>query len=109
MDLMTESVVLRFQGGPTGTFDRYGNAEYGPDRDETWRAWYEPRESDEGVDGGLQVSGYWLYLPLDAPLTASDAVLIAGLEYQVRGEPGKQPGGFLVEGFQKAAVRRVTG
>jgi hypothetical protein len=59
-------------------------------------------------------------LPLDAPLSAADAVvlfgtvdedgdLIGGEDYQVVGEPGRQPGGFIVPGFIKAAVERVTG
>jgi hypothetical protein len=110
MDLMTETVVLRIKGGPTGEYDDYGNEVTGPPVIETWSAWYEPRSSGEDtVAKDQQVFGYWVYLPLDAPLSGADAVLIEGVPYEVDGEPGRQPGGSLVPGFIKAAVKRVTG
>lgn len=110
MSLFTATVLLRFKGEPTGGFDDYGNPIPGPARDELWPAWYEPRSSGEDVSArDQQVYGYWVYLPLAAPLSGADAVSIEGVEYQVVGEPGRQPGGFIVDGFQKAAVERVTG
>lgn len=110
MNLMDQTVVLRFKGAPTGAYDDYGNAVVGPPRDESWAAWYEPRSSGEDTAAkDQQVYGYWVNLPLDAPLTAADAVVIGGVEYQVVGEPGRQPGGFIVPGFIKAAVEKVTG
>lgn len=112
MSLMTETCVLRFSGGPTGGYDGYGNPVVGPSRDESWPCWFEPRGSSEDTSAkDQQVYGYWVYLPLGAPLRASDAVLLPGEEgsFQVIGEVARQPGGFIVEGFQKAAVERVTG
>src|SRR5690625_6796562 len=107
MSLLTEIVVLRFRGEPTGEFDSRGRPILGPDRDEEWPAWYEPRGSTENVDAReQQIWGYWVYLPGDAPLSAADAVVIDGVEYQVVGEPGRQPGGFLVDGYIQAAVQR---
>lgn len=103
MDLMTETVTLRFRGAPTGAVDRYGNAVIGPPRDESWAAWYEPRSSPNE-----EVHGFWLYLPLTANLSDADDVIIAGATYEVMGEPGRHPGGFLVDGFIKAAVEKVT-
>lgn len=110
MNLMDQTVTLRFAGSPTGDFDDYGNAVVGPPHDEEWPAWYEPRSSGEDtVARDQQVWGYWVNLPLTAPLSGADAVVIEGVEYQVVGEPGRQPGGFIVPGFIKAAVERVTG
>lgn len=107
---MTETVILRFAGSPTGEYDDYGNETTGPPRDESWPAWYEPRSSGEDTAArDQQIYGYWVNLPLNAPLSSADAVVIEGVEYQVVGEPGRQPGGFIVPGFIKAAVERVTG
>jgi hypothetical protein len=109
VSIFTHVVTLRFRGVVTGQ-DDYGNDVYGPDRDESWPAWWEPRTSGENTTAQEQVtSGYWLYLQLAAPLTAADAVVIDGREYQVVGEPGRQPGGFAIDGYQKAALERVTG
>lgn len=121
MNLMTEPVGLRLKGGPIpGEYDDYGNPIYGPGATELVYGWYEPRSSGEDVAAkDQQIYGYWVSLPLDAPLTGADAVilfgsvvdgaLVGGEEYQVVGEPGRQPGGFIVPGFIKAAVERVTG
>lgn len=122
MNLMTEPVGLKLRGAPVpGQFDDYGNAVYGPPTVSVVYGWYEPRTSGENTDAAdQQVSGYWVNLPLDAPLAGADAVvlfgtvdgdgqLVGGDDYQVDGQPGRQPGGFLVPGFIKAAVERVTG
>ena len=109
MNLFTGTAVLRSRGVVTGV-DGYGNDLYGPGSDEPWPAWWEPRTSGEDTAAREQyVSGYWLYLPLGAPLTAADVVVLAGVEYEVVGDPGAQPGGFVVEGYQLAALERVTG
>jgi len=109
MSLFTETAFLRRRGEVIGQ-DGRGNDVRGPDVDEASPAWWEPREGTEATSAEEQyVSGYWLYLPLEAPLTGADAVVLHGLEYEVVGEPGRQPGGFTVEGFQKVAVKRVTG
>ena len=109
MSLFTHTAYLKRAGEPGG-YDDWGNPIPGePTRDAT-PAWWEPRESTEAADASQQVvSGYWLYLPEDTDLTAYDAVELAGVDYEVQGEPGRQPGGFIVEGYVKAAVRRVAG
>jgi hypothetical protein len=122
MNLMTEPVGLKLRGQPVpGEFDDYGNQVYGPATTEVVYGWYEPRTSGEDTAAReQQIYGYWVNLPLDAPLSAADAVvlfgtvdedgdLIGGEDYQVVGEPGRQPGGFIVPGFIKAAVERVNG
>lgn len=110
MSLMTETVVLRFRGEETGGFDSRGNPIREPDRDESWPAWYEIKGSTEHEDAReQQIWGFWVYLPLDAPLVGADAVVIDGVEYRVVGEPGRQPGGFIVEGYIRAAVEKWTG
>lgn len=111
MDLMTETVTLRVKGQPIpGEWDDYGNPKIGDPHDDLWPAWYEPRSSGEDTNAkDQQIYGYWVSLPLEAPLTGADAVVIEGVEYQVVGEPGRQPGGFIVPGFQKAAVEKVSG
>lgn len=122
MNLMTEPVGLRLRGAPLpGQFDDYGNQKTGPATVAVHYGWYEPRSSGEDTAAReQQVYGYWVHLPLDAPLSGVDAVvlfgtvdaagqLVGGDDYQVVGEPGRQPGGFLVPGFIKAAVERVTG
>lgn len=122
MDLMTEPVGLRVRGEPVpGQFDDFGNQVYAPGSVAVEYGWYEPRTSGEDTTAKeQQVDGYWVYLRLAAPLTGADAVvlfgtvdgggqLVGGDDYQVVGEPGRQPGGFLVPGFIKAAVEKVTG
>jgi len=44
--------------------------------------------------------------PRTSPLTLVEGT---GEEYAVVGQPGRQPGGFIVPGFIRAAVERVTG
>jgi hypothetical protein len=123
MNLMTEPVGLRSRGAPVeGEFDDYGNQVYGPGSVSVHYGWYEPRSSGEDTSAkDQQIDGYWVELPLDAPLSSADAVvlfgvvdettgsLVGGEDYQVVGQPGRQPGGFIVPGFIKAAVEKVTG
>lgn len=122
MSLMTEPVGLRLRGAELpDEYDDYGNAKYGPGRTVVVKGWYEPRGSGEDTAAkDQQIDGYWVSLPLDAPLTSADAVvlfgtvqedgtLLGGDEYQVVGEPGRQPGGFIVPGFIKAALERIRG
>ena len=120
MDLMTEPVGLRRRGEATGEYDDFGNPVYGPGGTDLVYGWVEPRGSGEDTAAkDQQIFGYWVSLPLGTDLDAADAVvlfgtvdggaLVGGDEYQVVGEPGRQPGGFLVPGFIKAAVERVTG
>lgn len=111
MNLMTEECILRFRGQATDEDDDYGNPIIVPGRDEPWPCWYEPRGSTEDTSAkDQQIHGYWLYLPLCAPLRAADAVVLEGLgTFQVIGNAARQPGGFTVPGFLKAAIEQVTG
>lgn len=109
MSLLTETVVLRFRGEVVGV-DEYGNDVFGPPRDTEWAGWVEPRASGEDTNAREQyVYGYWVFLPLEAPVSGADAVVWGGDEFRVVGEPGRQPGGFVVDGFLRVAVERVTG
>lgn len=110
MMLFTETCELEFKGAPTGDYDDYGNPTYFPNNLAAQACWYEPRGSNEDTsEKDQQIFGYWLYLPLDAPLAAADSVKLMGISYQVIGEPGIQPGGFITPGFIKVALEKVTG
>lgn len=105
--MFTEQVTIRTRE-VTGT-DEYGSDVYGWS-ETTSPAWWEPRTSGEQTDAREQVtSGYWLYLPPGTPLTAASQVVLDGVAYEVDGEPGRQPGGFVVDGYVRAALKRVTG
>lgn len=119
--MYTETLTLRRQGQVTGT-DRYGNPIYGPPVEHQVPAWYEPTESTEGVAAQDQrVSGYWVNLPptYRAPddsvvatreaVTAADAVVIDGNEYDVFGDVGVTPRGFVLDTQVRFRVERVTG
>ena len=110
MSLFTETVDLKIRGGKTGDYDARGNPIYKPDRTETVPAWYEPRDSTEAVVAqDQQVWGFWLYLPGDTEMDDVYAVMIRGAEYHIVGEPGFQPGGFIVDSYFRLAVERTTG
>lgn len=110
MSLFTQEVTLQMPGGPTGEYDELGNPRVNPPTTEAWPAWYEIASTTESTDAREQVVwGYTLYLPLEAPLDSASAVTIEGTDYEVIGEPGRQPGGFIVDGYIRAAVQRVTG
>ena len=107
---MTETCTLVLAGGPTGEYDRYGEEIISEATEEEWPCWYEPRTSGEDVRAAdQQTDGYWLYLPMDAPLSSADAVRLPMGEYEAVGEPAVQPGGFRVPGFLKTALERVRG
>jgi len=50
-----------------------------------------------------------VYLPLEAEVTAVSEVRWGGRLWQVVGDPGVQPGGFVVEGYKRLGIKRVTG
>lgn len=109
MSLFTQQIKLRTLGKVTGT-DRYGREQREPDTDVPCAAWWEPRSSNENVAAKDQiVSGYWLYLPPTAQARFDQVVLPDGKAYEVVGEAGFQPGGFVVEGYFTMAIERVTG
>lgn len=109
MTLMTQTVTLRTAGQPTG-YDDYGNPIPGAPTDLPSPAWYEPLSSREANDRQIQQTyGYVVFLPLAADVDGADAIVIDSDEYAVIGEPQRQPGGYIVDGFQRVIVERVTG
>lgn len=111
MSLFTERVDIEYAPELTDDFDKYGQPITLPARTKPdVPAWFEPRSSSEDVAAkDQQVDGYWLYLPLSEDLTTAERVRVYGGWYEVEGEPGVQPGGFIVEGFVKAALTRWRG
>lgn len=112
MNLFTETCTIRNPGEELpDEFDDYGNAKVGPEQTHPDQpCWYEPRGSGEDtVAKDQQIDGYWVGFPLGTPITAASVVVLDGNDYDVVGEPGKQPSGFIVPGFIKAAVERVRG
>lgn len=112
MTLFTETVTLIKRGEKIGE-DKYGRPEYGPPTRVDSPAWFERAGANEEDTRGREqyVTGYTLYLPVAADLRGSDAVALPGVpgEFQVDGEVGYQPAGFVVEGYQVAALQRVEG
>lgn len=107
--LMTESVLLRRTSDSTG-FDDYGNPIPGAPVDVPSPAWVEPLTSREANDRQIQQTyGYVMYLPLEADVTGLDSIIYGDQAYDVVGEPQHQPGGFIVDGYQRVIVERTTG
>lgn len=50
-----------------------------------------------------------VYLPLEAEVTAVSQVVWNGQLWDIVGDPGVQPGGFVVDGYLKLGIKRVTG
>lgn len=115
--LFSHTATLHLPGQPTGGLDRYNQPVVGDPQDVTSPAWWEPRTASEDTDDAQQyVSGYWLYLPAGhpgAPLPPDAQVtlpLAAGpTRFDIDGEPGEQPAGFVVPGYVRVALERVTG
>lgn len=73
-------------------------------------AWVETRQGNESTDAKEQsTSNSWVYLPLDVKVEAVSEVRWGGHVWDVDGDPGVQPGGFVVEGYQQIAIKRVAG
>lgn len=109
MSLFTETVTLR-STDPSGSYDPYGNPLPGVTTETESPAWVEPLSSREANDRQIQQTyGYVVYLPLGADVDGADAIVYNGTEYQAVGEPQRQPGGFVVEGYQRVIVERTTG
>lgn len=113
MSLFSHTCILRTRGEQTGT-DLYGRPIYGPPTDTPSAAWWEMTSEAENIAAaGQYVSQYTLYLPLSASLQGWDVVVLGddadGPEYQAVGRPGRQPGGFVVEGYLRVLLERVTG
>lgn len=109
MTLFTETVLLR-STPPTTEYDQYGNPIPGEPVEVESPAWVEPLTSREANDRQIQQTyGFVVYLPLEADVDGADAIVYDGTAYEAIGEPQRQPGGFIVEGYQRVVVERVTG
>lgn len=107
--LMTETVTLRSTPNTT-EYDDFGNPIPGTPTDVDSPAWVEPLTSREANDRQIQQTyGYVMYLPLEVDVTGADEVIYQGTAYEVVGEPQRQAGGFIVDGFQRVIVERTTG
>lgn len=109
MSLFTETVTIVARSDePTGQ-DDYGNDVYG-EVETTSPAWLQQVNGTESTDAREQsVANMLLFLPLGPSLEAVDRIEWAGKRWEVYGEPGRQPGGFIVDGYQVVAIRKVTG
>lgn len=107
MSLFTEAVTV-LNATVTGV-DDYGNDVI------EWigvesPCWLEQTNSTENTDSQEQTTANMrLYVPLSTPLTSFSRVEWGGFTWDVNGEPGRQPGGFVVEGFQVAMLTRTEG
>lgn len=107
MSLFTETVEV---GNMTVTgHDDYNNDIEGV----AWTsspAWLEQTNSTENRDKQEQTTANMrLYVPLSTPIDNTSMVRWDGFEWDVNGEPGRQPGGFVVEGYQVALISRTKG
>lgn len=61
----------------------------------------EPRPSSEPVQDARNAvtSGWTLYLPAGADVTALDRMRVRGVDYPVQGEPGAWAKGLVVQAF----------
>lgn len=112
MSLFTEDAVL-IRRGAVLEVDRYGRPSVRePDARTPSPAWWEPTSSSEVVAAAEQyIRSYTVYLPLSAQVSGADAIELVGMdgEFELIGEPMRQPGGFVVEGYFRLLVERVTG
>jgi len=109
MSLMTEYCTLHLRGERTGE-DEYGEPIFSPPRDVDSPCWVEPAGTAEDMALANQLTfSYVAYLPLSTQVSAVDALTWDGIRFEVDGEPLKQPGGFIVEGFWRVQLKKVTG
>jgi len=105
--LFTETVALRSRQA-TGD-DGLGNTTY------EWvevnsPAWVEIGQGTEvGDRRETSEATSTVYLPLGTEVAAVSQLRWNGQLWEVVGEPGVQPGGFVVDGYTKIGIRRVTG
>lgn len=110
MSLFTEQILIEHPGEDTGEADAAGRPIVGDPVQITVEGWYEPRSSSEDVVAKeQQTDGYWVYVLRGTDMTAQSRVFIEGDWYEVDGEPGRTPDGFLLGGYLSVAVRRVQG
>ncbi len=112
MSLFSSLVTLHLRGQKTGV-DKYGDPVFGPPQDVDSPAWWEVSGSDEDIANAEQYTQrYNLLLPESAPVSGADAVTLRGvrdLRCELVGDPSYQPGGFVVDGYIRVVVERVSG
>lgn len=107
--LFTETVTL-LSREKTGV-DELNNAVYDWVQADS-PAWVETGPGTENTQAReSSTATSTMYLPLETllPVTAVGKVVWRGKEWEIAGEVGEQPGGFVVDGYQVAALQRVTG
>lgn len=104
--MLLETVTLVRPGG--GGFDEMGNPVAGEPVEETAKSWVEPLSTVSRWDRQSQVEyGYRMQFGLEHDLTTVTHIKWQGELFRVEGEPLKQPGGFIVDGFQRVDVKKV--
>ena len=108
MSLFTETVVP-LKRTVTGE-DEYGNDITEMVPQDSQPAWLEQVNSTETVAQNEQTTARMvLYLPLGVDVAFFDGIRWGGFDWSISGEPGRQPGGFVVEGYQVVALTRTKG
>lgn len=91
--------------------DRQGNDVWGWDDVTVPGAIFAPKGSIElvGKTGDTVVTTDSLYLPPGTVLTPEDEVVVAGLTYQIDGEPSQWVNPWTDDAVVRADLKRVTG
>lgn len=111
--LFSQTATFISRGEATGE-DDMGEPIYAPEVGVDVPAWYEIADSTEDVSAAEQVvTGYTLYVPnwLKSEFGAADKVLLDfdPTEYEVVGDIGYVPDGFITEGYCLAKIEKVKG
>ena len=111
--LFTRVASLVRRGAMSG-HDDLGDPIFDPGTSIDVPAWYEHSGSTENtVEGQQVITGYILYLPIYArqEFNEADAVILDfdPVEFQVVGEVGYIPDGFILDGYCLAKLERVRG
>lgn len=73
-------------------------------------AWVEQMNSTSNdFRGDLTTASLRVFLPLTTPVDQTSRIRWDGYVWSVDGEPARQPGGFIVEGFQLLQMSRSEG
>ena len=109
--MFTESCTIERRGAQVGE-DVYGEPIFAPATSANAPCWWEPMSTIEDIAAAEQYTlMITIYLPIsfEAAIDGSDAVLVRGRRYEVKGRPQIQPSGFAVDGYVKVLLQEVTG
>lgn len=111
--LMTQTATFIRRGSSVGV-DDLGEPIYSPEAGVDVPAWYEPAGSSEDTAAAEQVvTGYTVYVPnwVRSEFAAADRVVLDfdPVEFEVVGEIGFVPDGFIAQGYCVARLERVQG